>query len=73
MPVSAAAVPGHFQCSGFTIVPVTASHVLTLEALPRHHDDPFDRLLIATAHAAPDRLPTADARLGPYGAMVTVV
>jgi PIN domain nuclease of toxin-antitoxin system len=73
MPVSAAAALGHFQSSGFTIVPVSASHVLTLESLPRHHDDPFDRLLIATAHAEPYRLLTADARLSAYSAMVTLV
>jgi len=73
LPVSAAAALGHFQSSGFTIVPVSASHVLTLKALLRHHDDPFDRLLIATAHAEPDRLLTADARLSAYGAMVTLV
>ncbi len=73
MPMAAKDALGFFQASGFTIVPVSASHVLSLESLPRHHDDPFDRLLIATAHAEPYRLLTADARLGPYGAMVTVV
>ncbi len=72
MPVSAAAALGHFQSSGFTIVPVTASHVLSLESLPYNQDDPFDRLLIATAHAEPYRLLTADARLSAYGAMATL-
>jgi PIN domain nuclease of toxin-antitoxin system len=62
-----------FQTSGFAIVPVTINHVLALESLPRHHDDPFDRLLIATAYAEPYRLLTSDARLAPYGAMVTLV
>ena len=73
MPISAAAALGHFQSSGFAIVPITPPHVLTLESVPRHHDDPFDRLLVATALTQPYRLLTQDARLGAYGPMVTVV
>ena len=73
MPISAATAHGYFQSAGFDIVPVSLAHVLTLESVPRHHDDPFDRLLIATAHAEPYRLLTADARLSAYGAMVTLV
>ncbi len=73
MPISAAAALGHFQSSGFTIVPVSTPHVLTLESVPRHHDDPFDRLLVATALTEPYRLVTSDSRLGAYGSMVTVV
>lgn len=33
--------------SGFQILPVTFSDIATLSALPFHHSDPFDRLLIA--------------------------
>lgn len=29
------------------LLPITLDHVLGIEALPRHHRDPFDRLLIA--------------------------
>jgi PIN domain nuclease of toxin-antitoxin system len=28
-------------------LPITLDHVLRTESLPRHHRDPFDRLLIA--------------------------
>lgn len=31
----------------FEVLPVLAVHVFTLDRLPRHHKDPFDRLLIA--------------------------
>ncbi len=31
------------------VLPVEAAHVYALEALPGHHKDPFDRLLIAQA------------------------
>ncbi len=35
--------------SGFTPLPIQISHAWTAGALPRHHDDPFDRILIAQA------------------------
>lgn len=73
MPVSAAQALGHFQASGFMLVPVTTPHIFTLESLPRHTEDLFDRLLIATAQAEPYRLLTSDTRLGAYGSMVTLV
>lgn len=73
MPMSAKDALGFFQASGYTIVPVASPHVLMLETLPRHHDDPFDRLLVATALTEPYRLVTSDGRLGAYGSMVTVV
>ena len=33
----------------FELLPVEAVHVFGLQALPLHHKDPFDRLLIAQA------------------------
>ena len=33
--------------NGIQILPITLKHVLRVEELPRHHRDPFDRLLIA--------------------------
>lgn len=73
MPMSARDALGFFQASGFEIVPVTAWHVLTLEGLARHHEDPFDRLLVATALTEPYRMITHDSRLAAYGAIVTLV
>jgi PIN domain nuclease of toxin-antitoxin system len=32
-----------------TVLPLTAAHSFTLFGLPAHHNDPFDRMLIATA------------------------
>ena len=37
--------------NGFTLLTVTLPHVYALKALPLHHNDPFDRLLIAQARA----------------------
>lgn len=35
--------------NGFVELPMTGRHAQTTGALPRHHDDPFDRMLIAQA------------------------
>ena len=35
--------------NGFEILPIEPRHTSALVALPRHHNDPFDRLLIAQA------------------------
>jgi PIN domain nuclease of toxin-antitoxin system len=34
-----------------TLLPYTPQHAYCFARLPRHHDDPFDRMLIATALA----------------------
>ena len=38
------------QTNGLQILPVELEHVLALDALPTHHKDPFDRLLMAQAN-----------------------
>lgn len=38
------------RTNAIEVLPVTLSHVLALEALPSHHRDPFDRLLMAQAN-----------------------
>lgn len=35
--------------NGFLELPITARHAQEAVNLPRHHDDPFDRMLIAQA------------------------
>jgi PIN domain nuclease of toxin-antitoxin system len=37
------------QRNNLQILPITLNHILTLESLPYHHKDPFDRLLISQA------------------------
>ena len=61
------------RASGFVELPVLARHAATVQALPHHHRDPFDRLLIAQAITEPLRLITADAMLKQYSDLVTVV
>ena len=56
--------------SGFLELPVSAVHAAGVAGLPAHHNDPFDRLLVAQALAEPLRLLTADDVLVRYGNIV---
>ena len=51
---------------GIRVVAVTAEHALAAGDLPRHHDDPFDRMLVAQAVAEGLILISRDARLRAY-------
>ena len=39
----------HRRVNQMQVLPAVLEHVLALDALPSHHKDPFDRLLIAQA------------------------
>lgn len=54
----------------FTPLDITSEHALAVEALPRHHGDPFDRLLVAQATQEKLTLVTRDERLRLYGVPV---
>ena len=51
----------------FQQLPITHRHALAAGALPRHHNDPFDRMLIAQAAAEQLTIVTRDPRFTPYG------
>lgn len=51
---------------GFTHLPLTFEHAEGTAALPNHHRDPFDRMLIAQARAEGLVLVTRDARISLY-------
>jgi PIN domain nuclease of toxin-antitoxin system len=55
---------------GFQEVPVTAAHGLLAGGLPRHHSDPFDRMLVAQASSEGLVIVTADTRIGAYNVPV---
>jgi PIN domain nuclease of toxin-antitoxin system len=52
---------------GFEILPVAGAHAEHAGALPPHHNDPFDRLIIAQAYLERMVLGTQDRRMLPYG------
>ena len=56
--------------SGFEQLAVTFDHAERAGALPPHHGDPFDRMLIAQALEERLTLVTHDRRFEPYGAEV---
>jgi PIN domain nuclease of toxin-antitoxin system len=58
------------QANGFQELPVYARHAKELIKLPRHHSDPFDRLLVAQAISETIRLLTADPHLKAYSDLV---
>jgi len=53
--------------NGFLELPMSARHAREAGRLPRHHDDPFDRMLIAQARLETKVLVTRDAAFDAYG------
>ena len=51
----------------FRVVDIRLEHALIAGSLERHHDDPFDRMLVAQCIVDGFRLVTADHRLAAYG------
>jgi PIN domain nuclease of toxin-antitoxin system len=56
------------QClnNGLQILGIETSHIYTLQNLPPHHNDPFDRLIIAQAQFENLQLVSADAVFNRY-------
>jgi PIN domain nuclease of toxin-antitoxin system len=50
----------------FSELGVTFKHAMLAGALPPHHGDPFDRMLVAQARSEKLTLVTSDARLAAY-------
>ncbi len=61
------------ELSGFLELPVTARHAARVATLPKHHNDPFDRMLLAQAVSEPLLLLTADRILAQYSDVVQVI
>jgi len=57
---------GVLEANEFDTLPITPAHALAAGALPPHHADPFDRMLIAQAVAERLTLVTADPRFAAY-------
>lgn len=59
--------------SGFTALPISLAHGIAAGELPRHHDDPFDRMLIAQALLEGLTIITRDKRFSEYTAALLPV
>ena len=60
------------EANGFAELAITARHAQSAGALPRHHDDPFDRMLIAQAQTEDLVVITHDRGFRRYGAQLLV-
>jgi PIN domain nuclease of toxin-antitoxin system len=66
-------IPARAEAGEFRVIDIRLEHGLVAGELPRHHDDPFDRLLVAQTIVEGLRLVTADGRLAMYDVdLVTV-
>ena len=63
----------YFLESGFQMLAIDAEHTVAVETLPAHHQDPFDRLLVAQALTEPMRLMTHDAVVARYTDTIILV
>lgn len=52
---------------GFGLLPIEFHHAVAAGRLPPHHQDPFDRMLVAQALAESLKMMTHDNKLGTYG------
>lgn len=73
MPINGAQALEYFEAAGFAMLPVSAAHASSVDGLPLHHADPFDRMIVAQALLEPLRLVTSDRQLRAYGDTVIAV
>lgn len=66
MPVSSQDATRYFQEAGYRFLAIEAEHAIAVEELPPHHNDPFDRILVAQALVEPMRLMTHDPMVALY-------
>jgi PIN domain nuclease of toxin-antitoxin system len=60
------ALLGQIELNRFQPLSITVSHAYAVGVLPRHHDEPFDRMLVAQAIKESLVLLTADPRIRLY-------
>lgn len=73
MPVSGDTAATLCRRAGYIELAVSSIHAAATEALPLHHTDPFDRMLVAQAKSEPMCLLTHDGMLPQYGDTVLLV
>ena len=66
-------VPSRMAASGTTPLVVEHSHALRVAELPAHHNDPFDRLIIAQAQLESLDVLTADPMFSRYDVQLVSV
>lgn len=64
-------IPSRMALLGIRSLDIRATHAMRAAALPLHHRDPFDRMLVAQAQVDDMKIVSADAMLKQYD--VTVI
>lgn len=59
-----------FELHGYLLLPIEPTHLKTLLNLPHHHNDPFDRLIVAQALHENLTILTSDRKLKQYNAKI---
>lgn len=73
MPVSGHDALRYFRESGYRLLAIEPEHASAVADLPAHHQDPFDRMLVAQALTEPMRLITHDAMVARYSDSIIAV
>ena len=73
IPVTAEQMVRFCRNSGIWELPVQFKHSQAVSSLPSHHNDPFDRMLVAQAREEELSLLSHDRQLPPYGEFVVSV
>lgn len=66
MPIDGEQAIAWFRLAGYRFLPVEPEHAAAVARLPAHHQDPFDRLLVAQALLEPMRLMSLDPQVLRY-------
>ena len=59
-------IPSRMRFYGFQLLPIYMYHALHILNLPSHHNDPFDRMLIAQSNTEDMPLITSDENIKQY-------
>ncbi len=73
MPVSGEDAARYFRESGYRFLAVEPEHAVAVEGLATHHQDPFDRILVAQALSEPMRLMTHDPLVARYSDTIITI
>lgn len=63
-------IPSRMHLTASTPLPISHEHAAAVASLPRHHRDPFDRLLVAQALAEGLEIVTSDPAFEAYDAPI---
>jgi PIN domain nuclease of toxin-antitoxin system len=59
-------LPARIAHYGFRELPISIAHTLAVAGLPNHHNDPFDRMLVAQAQVEGLTLVSVDPQIAKY-------